>query len=276
VEPRQFEGFSPNDVVNAVGFSPSGRLVAAASTYSQDQAMLRVWDLVTDEVRTFELPRDTDAAESVSYADDLVFVGEDTLYTAGGVGLLRWKLESGTPEMIRRAPGGAFLGMSAARDRRTALVAEYAGLTNIDRSAAYRVDLGTGGSESLRIPGRGFLQLSPDGSVWTSAEPDGSIWVGRFDADGPHLLLGHEGEVYAAVVSPDGRWIASSGGEDRTLRLWPMPDLSKPPLHTLPHEELIAKLKSLTNLRAVRDPESSTGWKIEVGPFPGWATVPEW
>ncbi len=49
-----------------------------------------------------------------------------------------------------------------------------------------------------------------------------------------------------------------------------MPDLSKPPLHTLPHDELIAKLKTLTNLRVVRDPESATGWKIEVGPFPGW------
>ena len=75
-------------------------------------------------------------------------------------------------------------------------------------------------------------------------------------------------------MSPDGRWIAS--GEDGTLRLWPMPDLSKPPLHTLPHDELIAKLKSLTNLRVVRDEDSSTGWKVEVGPFPGWAEVPEW
>jgi hypothetical protein len=55
-----------------------------------------------------------------------------------------------------------------------------------------------------------------------------------------------------------------------------MPDLDTPPLHTLPHDELIAKLKSLTNLRAVRDPESSTGWTIEVGPFPGWQEVPEW
>jgi hypothetical protein len=26
----------------------------------------------------------------------------------------------------------------------------------------------------------------------------------------------------------------------------------------------------------VRDPASVTGWKIEVGPFPGWAEVPEW
>ena len=61
-----------------------------------------------------------------------------------------------------------------------------------------------------------------------------------------------------------------------TIRLWPMPDLSKPPLHTLPRGELIAKLKTLTNLRVVRDEESSTGWKVEVGPFPGWAEVPEW
>ena len=55
---------------------------------------------------------------------------------------------------------------------------------------------------------------------------------------------------------------------------WPMPDLSKPPLHTLPLDELIAKLKTLTNLRVARDEESATGRKLEVGPFPGWETVP--
>ena len=53
-----------------------------------------------------------------------------------------------------------------------------------------------------------------------------------------------------------------------------MPNLSKPPLHTVPREELIAKLKTLTNLRVVRDPDSPTGWKLEVGPFPGRETVP--
>ena len=40
--------------------------------------------------------------------------------------------------------------------------------------------------------------------------------------------------------------------------------------------ELVAKLKSLTNLRAVRDPKSPTGWTIELGPFPGWKDVPSW
>jgi hypothetical protein len=55
-----------------------------------------------------------------------------------------------------------------------------------------------------------------------------------------------------------------------------MPDLSRPPLHTLPRDELITKLKTLTNLRVVRDEASSTGWKVEIGPFPGWETVPSW
>ena len=83
-------------------------------------------------------------------------------------------------------------------------------------------------------------------------------------ASEPHLLLGHEGSVLwsCLAIDPKGRWIAS-GGMDETLRLWPMPDLSKPPLHTLPHDELIAKLKTLTNLRVVRDEESSTGWKLD-------------
>ena len=65
-------------------------------------------------------------------------------------------------------------------------------------------------------------------------------------------------------------------GVDNTLRLRPMPDLSKPPLHTLPHKELMATLKSLTNLRALRDPASATGWKIDLGPFPGWKNQLLW
>ena len=55
-----------------------------------------------------------------------------------------------------------------------------------------------------------------------------------------------------------------------------MPDLSKASLHTLPRDKFIAKLKTLTTLRVVRDEESATGWKLEVGPFPGLETVPSW
>ena len=97
----------------------------------------------------------------------------------------------------------------------------------------------------------------------------------RAKGGGPHLLIGHEGPVDSIAISPDGKWIASTG-EDNTLRLWPMPDLTKPPLHLLPHDELIAKLQSLTNLRAVRDPKAEGGWAIELDEFPGWKEVPTW
>ena len=100
------------------------------------------------------------------------------------------------------------------------------------------------------------------------------VRAGPATGEEPHLLPAHEGMILGLAISPDGRWIATSSGQ--SVRLWPMPDVTRPPLHTLPHAELLAKLDELTNLRAVRDESSSTGWALEVGPFPGWETTPTW
>jgi WD40 repeat protein len=138
-------------------------------------------------------------------------------------------------------------------------------------------DQDSGESRTILTHGHGctVAEFDPSGQWIVSAGYNDPVRVGPVSGNEPHLLFGHEGWVTGVEVSPDGRWIASSGS-DRTLRLWPMPDLSKPPLHTLPREELVAKLKTLTNLRAVRDEESPTGWNLEIGPFPGWAEVPSW
>jgi WD40 repeat protein len=269
---RHLDGFPNSDLVVAGGFSPSGRFVAAASNISDGQATLRVWDLQNGSVKVFDEPADADAYEGL-FAFNLAFVNETRLLTAGANGLLSWSLETGSVETLRSAPRGGIVGMGFAPNAETMLVYEVGPSLNRQGDVDLH-DLTTGQTRSLDLPGQGLLTLSADGTVWASGEADGSIWVGRTDGGQPHLLLGHEGFV-ETLISPDLRWIASSGQEG-TLRLWPMPDLSKHPLHTLPHDELLAKLKSLTNLRAVRDEESSTGWKIEVGPFPGWAEAPEW
>jgi len=271
-EPRRLEGLASADIAGTGAFSPSSRLVAAATTFAESRATLRVWDLSSGESRVFDQPQDPDAESRIG---SIAFVDETTLYTGGAYGLLRWNLEAGTSERILEAPPGGGVSMWMASDRRTILVSEF-GPSN-DRVGAVLYDLTTGEVRKLDIPGGqgGVLAVSPDLMIWASGEKDGSIWIGRIDGGEAHLLAGHEGPVDSVAISPDNKWIASSG-DDKTLRLWPMPDLSKPPLHTLPHEELIAKLHSLTNLRAVRGEASSTGWKVEVGPFPGWETVPEW
>jgi WD40 repeat protein len=139
------------------------------------------------------------------------------------------------------------------------------------------LDLTTGASKELTAFGEPALHrtIALSGDVAAIGGLDGIIRVGRVSGGEPHLLVGHEGAIEYLAVSPDQRWIASRG-EDRTLRLWPMPDLDAPPLHTLPHDELISKLKSLTNIRVVRDRDSAEGWKVELDEFPGWKEIPEW
>ncbi len=278
-EPIQLTGFPDLDLILNGAFSPGGRLVAAATMYSDSEPTLRVWDFVDGESLAFDVPKGMlgDVAESPyqNYEiENVVFVDESTLYTGGSAGLLRWDLEAGSFERIIQPAPNNILFMRASADGQIILTFEAA--RPFARQEMLLHDLVTGEVRQVNIPTETTqLSLGPSGDTWVAGEENGLIWVGSFDGGEPHLLAGHEGPVKSIAISPDQRWVASSG-EDSTLRLWPMPDLSKPPLHTLPHDELIAKLKTLTNLRVVRDETSSTGWKIEVGPFPGWETVPTW
>ncbi len=273
-EPRRLEGFPANDLVHAGAFSPSGRLVAAASMISDGQATLRVWDLQTGDVRVFDQPKDPEGYQGYS-ARFLAFVDETALYTAGANGLLSWDIETGSYEQVLKAPRNGSIGMLVTSDRRKMFTQKVVGQGPNLGSVDIR-DLKTGEIRRRDFPKNRFsVAVNPEGTVWATGTHDGLIWVGNMYGGEPHLIIGHAGAVDGLAISPDLRWIASSG-QDKTLRLWPMPDLSKPPLHTLPHDELLAKLRSLTNLQAVRDPTSDTGWKVEIGPFPGWETVPEW
>jgi WD40 repeat protein len=200
------------------------------------------------------------------------------LYTSGVAGVLRWDLGTGTHERVFAAEPGTEVKTEMRADGRTALARWYRIGEPWQSCEAFEVlHPESGAREPLTSFGDrpGAFALDPSGTVAVTGDFDGVVRVGRLSGGAPHFLFGHESAIDSVAVSPDLRWVASTG-EDNTLRLWPMPDLDEPPLHTLPHGELITKLDSRTNLRAVRDPESSTGWTVELGPFPGWKTVPSW
>lgn len=117
------------------------------------------------------------------------------------------------------------------------------------------------------------VALDPKGEIAVTGDFDGIVRVGPVSGGEPHLLYGHRLEVTGVAVSPDGKWIAS-GSQDGTIRLWPMPEGQ--PFHTLPYQEILARLRSFTNLRVVRDATYGEGYRLEAGPFPGWKTIPRW
>jgi WD40 repeat protein len=190
---------------------------------------------------------------------------------------MRWDLKSGSAEQVVAMSEVVRRSAVASADGQKAVIIDVTskGEDFCDTPKLHDLVAGT------RTPMPSFgdcvraVALDPAGTVLATGDADGVVRVGHLAGGEPHLLMGHEGAVEYVAVSPDLRWVASTGSAD-TLRLWPMPDLSAPPLHTWPYDQLLAKLHSLTNLRAVRDPESSTGWKIDIGPFPGWKEVPTW
>jgi WD40 repeat protein len=268
-------------VVGPVVFRADGRF-AAMSTFMalEDQAVISVWDLEASKETLLALRDNVITSQQDSYLRGVVnlcFQPDGSLLSAGFAGVRRWDFESGTGEWLFRVPEETLMSMACSSDGRFLLTTEKPSLTSLEGSNLRLHDLEGGSSTEITTHGQSVFRFLVDETrpIIVTGGVDGVVRVGPLDGGEPHLLYGHEGGISALEVSPDGRWIGS-GDENGTIRLWPTPDLSKPPLHILPHDELIAKLKTLTNLRAVRDEESPTGWKIEVGPFPGWAEVQEW
>jgi WD40 repeat protein len=253
-DPIILEGFHQYPVLD-----PSGRFLAGQRIADDSTPSLSVLDLETGEWWMINPPGE---GGLTSYAGSFDQTGR-LLVARGGV-VSRWDWRTQTTEVLFQQ------GYTTAEPRPDGSI--YMVESNGRRVI---VDIEKGSKIELPESHQSGELISVSTSVIATGQLDGEIRVGPISGDSePHLLLGHDDIVWP-TISPDGKWVMSESLDD-TVRLWPMPDLSKPPLHTLPHHELIAKLKTLTNLRVVRDEESSTGWKLEVGPFPGWETVPTW
>jgi len=255
---------------SGVAFSPGGRLAAGAGgAFDEDENVIRVWDVTTGAELTVLVP------EADLHEWTLQFSSETLILATDEDGLRQWDVETGESELLFQ---GMYTELSLSADGRRVLLVKVVDESRAEEAGrAVVLELETGVATPLETHGAHVTAVALDrtGTIVATGDVDGVIRVGPLTGEQPHLLLGHESTVASLAFDPLGRYVAS-GAQDGTARLWPMPDLSKPPLHTLPREELIAKLKTLTNLRVVRDEESPTGWTLTHDPFPGWETVPTW
>ena len=244
------------------------------------ESLLANWSEQTFDLRNAQWSGTYDG-EYLGGVWTLQFTPDGRLLTAGSGGVRLWDLATGEAEWLVRTVGERCMFMAADRTGRYMLTADTVptprGGEPVESLTFH--DRRTGSSRAIASHGArigGWFALDPTGAIMVTSVPvEGVLQVGSTDGSEPHLLFARGSDVSTIAISPDSRWIAS-GHKDGTIRLWPMPDVSKPPLHTLPHDELIAKLKTFTNLRVVRDETSHDDWKVEVTPFPGWKTVPKW
>jgi len=269
---RELRGFSEQAVVVPVAFSPDGRhLAAAAVAGAAAEKVVRVWDLEKGGVSVLgPFPGAGQGEKGAIWG--LTFVDDDRLIAcSANSGMLLLDRRDASRKQLSSRCWAAAVGW---RHRTVvAILGEPPELVRLDLEGR-ATRLGAVPQDSFTRD-HSSVALDPTETMVATGGQDGIVRIGPVSGGEPQLFLGHASPIFSVAFSPDGRWLAS-GADDNTVRLWPVPDVTKTPLHKRSHEELLATLRSWTNVRVVPDARAPTGWKLEPGPFPGWQRLPVW
>ncbi len=278
--PRRILGYpSPRVALGALALDRSGRWAAVVSHYAPNRTeqLLYLIDRQTLSARSVARWTTEGGRGWAGQARAVAFLDDGRILTGGDGGLRAWDPVTGVHRTVLGGEG-AFATFVLAADGRRAIATLGQGYSlMISNSELWSLDVVTGERRMLSGLGtRLTLGLAADPALEIVATGDtaGVVRVASVRGGEPHLLLGHAGPIRRVAISPDRKWVASASGAE--VRLWPMPDLGRPPFHTLPLAILLQKLQALTNLEVIEDPASATGYRVAVGPFPGWRDVPTW
>mgnify|MGYP000383290935 CR=1 FL=1 len=226
-------------VGEAIRFSPDGRWLAAGDPFTPT---VRVWDLAA--LAAADAASAQPSLQLATFADRLDFSADGRwLITASGSDTMAWDMTQPDPSAEPRGLGGGQSLLSPDRrwalvnrgselllwDLDTALDGEPAVLVISEATAGLRrpapgkpglarpaslVVLGETASFQVDGDGRWVIVFGPD------AVADGGflLWD-LWTAPTPLVMRGHESFVAEAFFSPDGRWLATHGG-DGAGRLW--------------------------------------------------------
>lgn len=195
--------------VQAVCFSPDGRLIASASSDSR----VKLWEVATGrELRTL-----------VGHRAEVHFVAFSpdgrTLASAGHDNSVRlWDVE--TARLLRTLTGFPddqfFDSVTFSPDGRL-----LAGAVQILNAATIRLwEVSTGNEVARFEGGSDSLAFSPDGRQLASASHYRTAWISRVPSGTTvRQLRGFNAAVRAAAWSPDGRLLAT-GDISSTVKLW--------------------------------------------------------
>jgi WD40 repeat protein len=224
-----------DNIVIATAISPDGRW---AATGGGNSFPIHIWDLNTGKRRAgpdgapLTLGGTGQTAWAAGFSADGKAIGWGSNWTRTAAGLIYGPLEFalalplgfdslGTPQPLDE---------TAAKSFRRA-VAEQDGWSLSHRKGGRRgrnaiLDIKQGERVVVSIergPTNGedhrAYSLTPDGQTIISGGSFGVITA--YDRTGKTLgdFVGHEGDVWAAAVSPDGKYLVS-GSDDQTVRLW--------------------------------------------------------
>jgi WD40 repeat protein len=207
--------------VNDIAFSGNGLLVAASGLPGRG-GEVRVWN-VADGTLVRSWAGHADAIYSVAVSPD----GKLLVTGSYDQKIILWNIADGTQVRILEGHNGAVFALAFRPDGKVLASG------SADRTVKLW-DVATGKRLDTRpepLKEQQTLAFNPDGSKLFAAGVDNRVRAWQISAaatEGSNTLLDahfvHEGTVLRLAVSPNCKWLATSG-DDRAVKLWDATDL---------------------------------------------------